>query len=306
MNVLTADFWEKEVAKLPGCRFCPMEGIWDLFRELEANPPKEKFTLISAYSDFGLFYQKDFHPNKDIGKRTGHIQYKEISEITDRYVDVRICGIHDDKKCNPKHKFSVKIDSLTIATFDKVPDCINKWYCTNCNVIEDRVEWILFGANEQGRGCQIVSDYYTQQKKKLLYLNVQNYTEERVNLKKHYLRFENCQDWLTVYPNCNRVIEDFYQDLADHAFILTPFGNGLDSYRIVESIACGSIPIIEECEWSKNFLRYNFPVLLVKDLFKIDKEYCLQSISKINNSKFDSSRKLISKEFWYDKIRREI
>ncbi len=306
MSILTASFWEEEVKKLNKdfeIGFCPLEGIrekFDMLLEWEAcGKPCRDGILVSSYSDYGLFLQKDFHPNKDIYKRTGHIQYDKIDKVTDQYVNISVCGIQDINRCKPSDTYSVKIDSLTTCTFSDIPKCIKKWFVGNCNVEHPAIEWIPLGMNEQGHGKDIVESYHRTDKKKLLYINCTDYTRERINLKAYYKEKFRREDWLTVTEN--RKIEDFYSDLADHVFVLCPFGNGLDSYRIIETLAVGSVPVLQDCAWSRNFLKYNLPIILIDNLYALDYNI-LRAISEKINSLPHLTLESIHKEFWAKKL----
>lgn len=268
-DIITCQFWMDntdyrwgEITELPEegvSIFCSLEGIKELFEKISKQD--KKYIVVSGYSDYGLFYQKDHHPNKDISKRVGHIRYAEIASINDGYYTVNVCGAKPTR-CDSNDKFSVKIDSLTDSTFNEIPIQVFAWFVANCNVNEAGVYWIPFGMNHGGRGEEILPNYFTTEKKKLLYVNFQDYTLERINLKNYYgqYNYENTQNWLTIEPKSNVPIDDFYKALSEHAFVLCPFGNGLDSYRIYETLACGSTPLIPNCEWSQGFAKHGIPV----------------------------------------------
>lgn len=319
-NILTANFWEKEIADyswgdifsesdFAACEnkiiFCPLEGVFELFEFLNTDDNAKRtgnFVLISGYSDYSLMYQKDFHPNLDINKRVGHIKYQQIAAITDKYVHMDICGAKENR-CNPNHKYSIKVDSLTDNTFDEIPDCIVRWYCTNCNVEHPKIELIPFGMNEQGHGKDIIGNYQSQNKTKLLYINFQDYTYNRIQLKQYYGSLQNNETWLTVQPTTNRKYEDFAQDLANHVFVLCPFGNGLDSYRIYETWAVGSIPIVPDCIWSRNLGKLGLPLIMVDNLFGLNFGNLMQASEDIVKGYSDGvDLSVITKDYWKNKF----
>lgn len=280
-DILTADFYEKfvcdcswsgdntEFPKDKSVIFCPTEAVWRIFDLLHFHKPDRKYILVSGYSDFGIWYQQEAHPNADLGKRFALVDLRQLAGIRNHYCNVPLCGATEN--CRPDHKFSIKIDSLTGGTFDSIPPQILQWYCVNCNVYENGLFPIPLGMNEQGHGKDIVRTYFKtpSEKSKLLYVNFTNYTSERVYLKQYFGQWEK-EDWLTLVKEGGRKIEDFYSDLADHLFVLCPFGNGLDCYRLYETWACGSIPILPNCRWSQNFKNLNLPVILVDNLFGLN------------------------------------
>lgn len=308
-DIITTDFWEQQCdfgwnknnpVDKTGMVFCPNEGVVEFFEW--AKTSKNKFILVSAYSDFSLVYQSEYHPNKDMMQRVNLIDYDAVSQVRDKYVVIPLsCA---SEQCLPSDKFSLKINSYTEATFNEIPDNIVKWFVVNNNVREDRVEWIPFGMNWQGHGKDIVSNYWKDlhEKERLLYLNFTNFTQERMKLKmfyNHKYPTERDRLWLTIEDG-RRTIEEFYQDLANHMFVMCPWGNGIDSFRIWETFAVGSIPILKNCEWARNFIKMGLPVILVDNLFGLHYDILIEAANKLQGAKFDLS--CITKQFWAEKL----
>jgi hypothetical protein len=83
------------------------------------------------------------------------------------------------------------------------------------------------------------------------------------------LKDKNCMVWL---PKQTR--EEFWETLNDYAFVVCPFGNGLDTHRTWEVLALGRIPIIEKSPLNKVY--EGLPVIEVEDWNKIDKLWLKQ------------------------------
>ncbi len=305
-EIITASFWEtlcdqswsmgQEVVD-NSMVFCPLEGVLDFFNYISKTD--KKVILVSAYSDYGLHYQNENHPNMDLSKMLGRYQWKEIAQVKDRYLTPTIESA-EYAKCNPRDKFIVKMDSWTGFTFNKIPDNIKTWVTTNCNVNEPNMGILPFGVNEQGEGKNLVQKHYKKEKSKLLYINFQNYTGERLALKEFYQ--QKNYDWVTLKMDVGTPVEEFYSELADHEFVLCPFGNGLDSYRMYETLAVGSIPIIRESRFSSNLGTFcNFPSVTYNTLFGITKEHLLETkekFVKIEKERGEWDRANISKNIW--------
>ena len=77
--------------------------------------------------------------------------------------------------------------------------------------------------------------------------------------------------------------------------MLSPEGNGIDTYRIWEAIYFGNTPIIQKCNWAQSFIDY--PIIQVDNILDI----CYDNIiSFAPNNKFDA-RKLTNK-YWKEKL----
>lgn len=62
----------------------------------------------------------------------------------------------------------------------------------------------------------------------------------------------------------------YYQDIYKYRFVLSPEGNGIDTYRTWESIFCGAIPIVQKSNFS-SYIR-EFPIIEVYDIAGINPE----------------------------------
>ena len=52
-------------------------------------------------------------------------------------------------------------------------------------------------------------------------------------------------DWITAIDNEVLLKEEFYELVASHDYVLCPAGNGIDTYRLWETLYLGSTPIID-------------------------------------------------------------
>ena len=86
---------------------------------------------------------------------------------------------------------------------------------------------------------------------------------------------------------------------AQHTFVLSPFGNGLDCHRTWEAICLGCIPIIKA-----PFFRTMFdglPVLIVNDWREVNQQLLNETISNFKEINFNFDK--INLSYWVNQIR---
>ena len=107
---------------------------------------------------------------------------------------------------------------------------------------------------------------YDIKKNKLVYLNfnVNTYPTERQYVMN---KFKN-ENWVT-YTN-NLSIEQFYFDFAQHKFIFSPRGNGIDCHRTWEALYLGVIPIVKKSIHMNEFA--DLPILFLDEWDEINEE----------------------------------
>lgn len=82
--------------------------------------------------------------------------------------------------------------------------------------------------------------------------------------------------------------------MTKFAFILSPYGNGMDCHRHWESLILGCIPIIKSTEFENMF--GDLPVLNVKDWSDINQQLLDDTIEKFKNKKFNMEK--VNLEYW--------
>lgn len=239
-----------------GVVFCHTDNIAEFFKRCRKN----RYILISAESDFGLHRQAEHHPNQDLRKLLGYVPWDKAGQVRDKYLSVPIGPACRADRCDPTHEFSLKSFNHTHATFDAIPDNIVKWFVANNNVKHERVEWAPFGLLMPTPPRLSLSP-----KRGLLYVNFELYTDYRIALKEQFSQ----KPWATSTPRANLPRERYWQDIAEHRFVLCPTGNGLDCYRNYETWYLGSIPVMERSTFTEQFAAQKLPVLFVKSFFEL-------------------------------------
>ena len=269
MNIIIYKSWESIVHELGGITweignplpdnpyvFCGAEHYDILFRQiLESDKEISPFILVSAASDAGPDYNTR-HPYQDI------LRYVNMDGALNPSLEYHdyICRARLEKtRCLKSDKFCNRMYCWTSSTFPKIPKCIHQWYCTNCNIEDPRIIKIPFGVgpdsvdqlNRTREQFDIGSKESKTYRKDRVLSTWSNSTNERA-----YIKASLDQSIFDIEP-CEP--SKFFGKLATYKFCLCPEGNGLDSYRILESLYMGCIPIIvtnnENSTWVDAYCR---------------------------------------------------
>ncbi len=244
--------------------YCSTDETLNFFKACKSR--KNKYIVVSACSDFGINYQSEHHPNSDLKKTINRIDWQEIEKVRDQYVNINLISMIQEN-CRNSDFYSVKVDSLTHHTFTEIPENVMHWYSTNVNVVHPKITMIPFGVNDQGHGYQIVEKYNKplKDKENKLYVNFQDYTIDRIRYKAHFKRFE----WVTYHDKVGLHVDKFYEELSNHKFVLCPFGNGLDSYRLYETLIVGSIPVMQESVFTTHLVNMGLPIVTINNFLAV-------------------------------------
>jgi hypothetical protein len=85
---------------------------------------------------------------------------------------------------------------------------------------------------------------------------------------------------------------------SQYAFVLSPFGNGMDCHRTWEALCLGCIPIVRAPNFSKMF--EDLPVLSVRDWREVSRELLDKTINDFKNRNFNYEK--LKLDFWVNKI----
>lgn len=83
-----------------------------------------------------------------------------------------------------------------------------------------------------------------------------------------------------------------------YAFVLSPFGRGMDCHRTWEILCLGSIPIVKAPEFKQLF--NDLPVLIINEWNEINKELLENTILSFKNKKFDYKK--LELKYWLNLI----
>lgn len=99
--------------------------------------------------------------------------------------------------------------------------------------------------------------------------------------------------------------DEFWRALDDIAFVICPFGNGVDTHRTWEILCLGRIPVIEKSILNNVFK--DLPVLEVNNWCEIDNIFLENSLKniclKLDKGEYDLDKLMLN--YWINKIRYE-
>lgn len=119
-----------------------------------------------------------------------------------------------------------------------------------------------------------------------------------VNFSKTNDRFKDRTNSLKGIPNKLMIINDTFtkrtvnwEIMSKYAFVLSPFGYGMDCHRTWEALCLGCIPIVCAPNFTKLF--EELPVLNVNDWREVTEELLKETIIKFKNTTFNLDKLLL-------------
>ena len=166
---------------------------------------------------------------------------------------------------------------------------VNQVYGWNQRLTDNRVHPLPIGINEKRMG-ETLRSYDKKSPTKLMFVNFNFKTNPHREPLYHklFLKFGGCQsvtfkDYKNeVYRKDKSLIEgeinqqvtqtEYYDQLTDHKFCVSPPGTGKDCHRTWECLYLGVIPIIQS-DKDLDPIYERLPVLIVKDWSVLTKKY---------------------------------
>lgn len=237
--------------------FVHMEHIPLFFRTIENTD--NKYIIISANSDYGICYQSEHPVYRDMQKWFNFISVDENIG----YKQMSIPGRCSLENCKITDRFSIKVYSYTLATFNEIPKNVVRWFCTNADIDDDRIIHIPQGiASWQEENITNVRNKgsHTDSRIRDIYVNMQMNTLERVS-------FINM--FANTYPSIsNRSHSEYIDDLTKYNNVISLSGNGFDCFRTLEGVYCGCIPIIIDTRFNRAY--NHIPSIKINNFGQID------------------------------------
>lgn len=215
---------------------CHLDEIADFFRLIETSGTKNKYVVISSRSDYGLEYQEEDTVANDMSKV---VHFNPIKG--NKYEPLIIPPRCDQSKCKLTDRYIIKMYQWSCATFNYIPENIVKWYVVNSNIQDDRIVNIPFGINETFFDTAwdgFVNRYDPKDSFFPCYVNFSPNNLERAALSSQLKNYEG------FFCNKNVSTTQFVIDMMTCNSVLCPPGNGLDSYRMLETIYLGKLPVV--------------------------------------------------------------
>lgn len=122
-----------------------------------------------------------------------------------------------------------------------------------------------------------------------------------VNFGKKNDRFKQrneCLKQISKNLLCMKLAEmkriDTWKITTDYAFVLSPYGNGMDCHRTWEALILGCIPIIKSTTFAHLF--EDLPVLIVKNWSDINRQLLDNTINTFKNKQFNYDK--LTLNYW--------
>ena len=248
---------------------------------------------------------------------------KKLKEYSKKihYKFILVSGDSDDT-C-PDDLFEDKIDFKNFIENDK----IIHWYSQNC-ILKTHPKLtqlpiglafiILYDENIKEEAAKIISPikqelfliqthkdalpFWKRERKCYINFNsIFNYSRSKYG----YDRYEALHKIPNniVFSEKNIVSKEItFVNQSKYAFVVSPFGNGLDTHRTWEALVLGCIPIVKTSPLDS--LYTNLPVLIISDWNNINAELLENTINdfkeKHEKGKFNYDKLLL--KYWVDKI----
>jgi hypothetical protein len=138
---------------------------------------------------------------------------------------------------------------------------------------------------------------YDLNKRSLVYMNFSTNTfpAERAPL---WEKFKE-EKWVTNSGGIS--LSEFYFEIAQHKFVFSPRGNGVDCHRTWEALYLRTIPIVRCSTHMNEFAE--LPILFVNDWDEISYNYLNAKYDEFRERLFDLSKMKIS--YWRERINNE-
>jgi hypothetical protein len=293
---LRCDSFRELCQGLPNVHAMTTDGAYDFLRRCSAGEVGP-CVLVTGMCDYSIRLQAEHHPNKDLVAHAMSVDFAAAAAETDVYRYFQIGPAANDK-CHPKDRYAVRTDRFTWWTFDELPPNVLEWYTTNLDVEHPRMKWLPFGLNNDGPGSDMLPRFVGREKKGLVYVNFSPNTVERCRLKQFFEK----QSWATYRDEANLPVEQYLAEVAEHKYVLAPFGCGLDTYRTWEAIYLGAIPILPESVFARQLRALHLPVVTLppQGFFTMTPALLTDSYPEICDDSYEYAP--LTKSYWRKKF----
>jgi len=192
---------------------------------------------------------------------------------------------------------------ITDEFADDVPDNIKLIYANNINTENSRFRYLPMGRDF--RSSNLFTEIKPEYKKDCLcYCNYSINTHfQRIELynlikDKQFIDFNHMGN----FGDYSMSRRDYFEKVSKSKFTICPRGNGIDTFRLWDSIYLGAIPIVVKEAVFHEYLD-ELPILLLNnyDEFKnLNKQFLEDTYQKMLKNKYNYNKLLLS--FWINEI----
>jgi hypothetical protein len=188
----------------------------------------------------------------------------------------------------------------------RLPLNVKRWFSNNVDVVHPRVEAIPIGFvfnTPRLEALQSQASLPRPTQENLLYLNFTRAAASLHGRRDGLYELFYHQSWATEKGGVSHddvSAQDFYRDVASHAFVLSPPGAGPDCHRHWESMALGSIPVVLRSVATS--IMDDMPCLQVDSWLDVTRDY-LEGILPDLRQRFKAeSMKKLTMTYWTERI----
>ena len=154
------------------------------------------------------------------------------------------------------------------------------------------------------RHCTTPVEYFYSPKSKLVYVNFDTITTSRewmpfyqphVNLREVWLYECRHQGYEIAQSS---PYEEYLNQMKEYKFCMCPPGHGIDTHRVFESLMVGTIPIMMTSPLDSMY--EDLPVLIIKSMSMIRKEYLEEQYEKIKKKAYNFEK--LYAPYWKKRI----
>lgn len=190
--------------------------------------------------------------------------------------------------------------------FNKKPTCIKEWYAVNVVYKHENLHHIPLGISEEFRKKHLNVDYIDEMLKpsnfkvnNSIYSNYNQNTNKKIR-SKIFKKLKNAS-FITI-GSYGSEVKEYINELKSNKYILCPTGNGLDTYRLWESLIIGSYPVVNSV---KNYLEFrNLPIYFFNDAADLNLEFLESKSNLVEKLKNENlGKEYLFAEYWVGNIK---
>mmetsp|Transcript_70169 Transcript_70169/g.196394 ORF Transcript_70169/g.196394 Transcript_70169/m.196394 type:complete len:304 (+) Transcript_70169:294-1205(+) len=184
-----------------------------------------------------------------------------------------------------------------------------RWYSQNADITHPKLYPLPIGLNcfeHAPEMHQTLGQLGNVQRNKVLMVNFGNTHPSRKQVWEQFCGKNANKPFATckVKSQSNNIqgnphLVSYYKKVAEHKFVLSPRGNGLDTHRLWEALYLGCIPVVGSS--ILDGLYSGFPILVVKDWSKIDERYLHNEYQRMKPL-LRQSVPAMHREYWWRTI----
>jgi len=190
-----------------------------------------------------------------------------------------------------KDRIEVKSHTSTIRVIE---DNAKFWFSTNMNSELINHDILPLGvANDET--IKHINRNLGQPKDILLYCNFNPNTnrELRPGIKQIFQHMSYCLNKQYILD------EHYFQHMACAKFVVCPEGNGIDTYRVWETLYSGGIPILQDSPFSRRVSQL-FPALVMSDFEEIHKRFLIDKWEELKDKLIPER---LNFSWWHNRIK---